>query len=137
MVEFVEWLRQYNNKLDNDKKVGFYGLDLYSMHSSLHAVIDYLRHIDPDAGIKVKLCYSCSNELFLAQRAKKRYSCFDHYGKDPQSYGLKVSMGMNWKIGNILIFPSGTSKGCQQEAVNQLIEMINSASYCIFSNFHN
>jgi len=71
---------------------------LYSMHSSLHAVIDYLQQVDPEA----------------AKRAKKRYSCFDHFGKDPQTYGMKVATG---------------SKGCQQEAVQQLTEMVKSAHY--------
>src|SRR3954466_709163 len=40
---FLEWLRTYNSHLNEgeDKKVGFYGLDLYSLYHSIEAVINY------------------------------------------------------------------------------------------------
>lgn len=42
VVNFVDWLRDYNNALpQNAKKAGFYGLDLYSMHASMEAVLSY------------------------------------------------------------------------------------------------
>ncbi len=56
-------MREYNDKLLLPAtKVGFYGLDLYSMYSSMQAVVNYLEKVDPTA----------------AQRAKIRYACFDH-----------------------------------------------------------
>ena len=42
-----------------------YGLDLYSLHTSIGAVLDYLERIDPEA----------------AKRARARYACFDHFGR--------------------------------------------------------
>jgi erythromycin esterase-like protein len=40
---FLRWLRDYNDKLANPaEKIGIYGLDLYSMYSSMQAVIYYL-----------------------------------------------------------------------------------------------
>jgi erythromycin esterase-like protein len=50
----------------NARRVGFYGLDLYSLYTSIEAVLNYLNKIDPDA----------------AKRARYRYSCFEHFGED-------------------------------------------------------
>src|SRR5882724_2188274 len=49
VLDFVGWLRDYNDDLSAGSKVGFYGLDLYSLHASIHAVLDYLDKIEPDA----------------------------------------------------------------------------------------
>jgi erythromycin esterase-like protein len=70
VVAFVEWLREHNEGLPPEQQVGFYGMDLYAMFSSMRAVIDYLQRTDPDA----------------AKRAQERYACFDRYGEDPQAY---------------------------------------------------
>src|SRR5437867_5577550 len=67
VLDFVGWLREHNDGLANDvNKVGFYGLDLYSLHSSIEAVLSYLKKVDPKA----------------AEHARYRYSCFDHFGED-------------------------------------------------------
>jgi predicted phosphoribosyltransferase len=73
VMEFVEWLRAHNDALSQGvRKTGFYGLDLYSLHASMKAVIQYLERVDPEA----------------AKRARARYACFDHFGPDPQVYGF-------------------------------------------------
>jgi erythromycin esterase-like protein len=51
-MKFIEWLFAYNHthQLFNPQKarpVGFYGLDIYSMNTSVHAVINYLDKVDP------------------------------------------------------------------------------------------
>ena len=72
VLDFVGWLRAHNDGNPGPAdQVGFYGLDLYSLHTSMQAVLDYLRIVDPAA----------------AERAAARYSCFDHFGVDPQTYG--------------------------------------------------
>src|SRR5438132_4891307 len=69
IVEFIEWLRAHNNALaPGAPKVGFYGLDLYSLHASMKAVLHYLEKVDPEA----------------AKEARKRYSCFDRFGEETQ-----------------------------------------------------
>ena len=69
VLDFVGWLRAYNGDLAWDAaKVGFYGLDLYSLHTSMEAVLGFLDSVDPEA----------------AKRARERYSCFDHFGDDVQ-----------------------------------------------------
>jgi erythromycin esterase-like protein len=94
VLDFVGWLRTCNDDLpDSATKVGFYGLDLYSLHSSIAAVLDYLDRVDPEA----------------AQRARARYACFDHFGKDEQAYGYAAGLGL--------------ADSCEEEVVSQLVEM--------------
>ncbi len=93
VLEFVRWLREYNDAQPHEAKVGFYGLDLYSLHASMEAVVSYLDRVDPIA----------------ARRARYRYSCFDHFGEDPQAYGYAASFGM--------------SKTCEDQVVSQLVEL--------------
>ncbi len=90
---FLNWLRLYNDSLPAAQKIGFFGLDLYSLNSSMHAVIEFLNKIDPEA----------------AQRAMQRYACFDHVSQDPQMYGYLISVGIK--------------KACINEAVAQLVEL--------------
>ena len=101
VLDFVGWLRTYNEDLPpSATKVGFYGLDLYSLHTSIEAVLDYLDRIDPEA----------------AHRARARYACFDHFGKDEQAYGYATGLGI--------------SESCEDEVVSQLLEIYqNSAEY--------
>jgi erythromycin esterase-like protein len=65
-------LRRYNEqrRLADARKVGFYGLDVYSLWDSMRAVVDYLDRIDPQ----------------LAAGAKRAYRCFEPYGEDEQEY---------------------------------------------------
>src|SRR5688572_26071681 len=63
MVDFIEWVK--------GKGAGFFGIDLYSLHASIEAVLHYLDGVDPEA----------------ARRARHRYACFEHFGHDPQEYG--------------------------------------------------
>lgn len=94
VLDFVGWLRAYNDDLDPGKRrVGFYGLDLYSLNRSIDAVLSYLEKIDPEA----------------AERARSRYSCFDHFGEDTQAYGFATAYGL--------------AESCEREVVDQLIEL--------------
>ena len=93
VLEFVEWLRRSNSSRGENTRTGFYGLDLYSLFNSMEAVIKYLEGVDPEA----------------ARRARYRYSCFEHFGEDSQSYGYVASFDLE--------------RSCEDEAVNQLVEM--------------
>src|SRR5436305_9262292 len=77
VLEFVEWLRQWNRAHPNSQ-AGFYGMDLYSLHSSIAEVLRYLDEVDPAA----------------ARRARQRYACFEDFG-DPQLYGYAAEKGMS------------------------------------------
>jgi erythromycin esterase-like protein len=93
VLDFDGWLRAHNEEQREDAKVGFYGLDLYSMHASMEAVLRYLAVVDPAA----------------AERARFRYACFEHFGEDAQAYGYAASVGLT---------PS-----CERAVVDQLIEL--------------
>jgi erythromycin esterase len=67
--DFVRRLRAYNTAR-TEPPVGFFGLDVYSLWESLHAVLGHLREHDPDA----------------AEHAEAAYRCFEPYAEDPQDY---------------------------------------------------
>ena len=93
--DFVDWLRTRNRRQESNgqRQAGFYGLDLYSLHRSMHEVITYLDKIDPKA----------------AARARARYACFDHASADDgQAYGFSAAFG------------AGSS--CENQAVEQLVD---------------
>ena len=58
VVELITWLRDYNARRERDSRVGFYGMDLYSLHTSMAVVLDYLGKIDPDAARRARYRYS-------------------------------------------------------------------------------
>jgi erythromycin esterase-like protein len=76
VAEFVHWLRQHNDAIaDPTRRAGFYGLDLYSLHSSMRAVVAYLEPRDAAA----------------ARAARRSYGCFDQYGEDSENYAWAAS----------------------------------------------
>lgn len=77
VVDFVAWLREFNQGRPLEQRVGFYGLDLYSLFTSIAAVIAYLKRVDPAA----------------AREAQARYACFEEHRDDPQGYGLAAHAG--------------------------------------------
>jgi erythromycin esterase-like protein len=71
---FVDWLRTHNR--GTHAGVGFYGLDVYSLWDSMHAVLDYLAREQPDA----------------LPAARQAYQCFEPYAEDPQRYAWATRM---------------------------------------------
>jgi putative phosphoribosyl transferase len=95
VLEFIEWLRAYNDaQHDPERKVGFYGLDLYSLYTSIHEVIRYLEDVDLD----------------LAGLARRRYDCLTPFEADPSLYGSAVI--------------SQRYRECEDEAVAMLKDLI-------------
>jgi erythromycin esterase len=78
-ANLVEWLTAFNKKRNHGKKVGFYGIDVYSMNRSLHAVLDYAREALPEQ----------YDELHAA------YGCLLPYGDDHNSYIRHTLSGSN------------------------------------------
>jgi erythromycin esterase-like protein len=54
VLEFVTWLREHNDEAEPAARVGFYGLDLYSLFSSIEAVLGYLDQVDPEAALRAR-----------------------------------------------------------------------------------
>src|SRR5512143_552939 len=90
VVDFVGWLREHNS---GGRAVGFYGLDLYSLHASMATVLDYLQVVDPAA----------------AARARRRYACFEEHGEELQRYGYAAGLELT---------PSS-----EDEVIGQLVEL--------------
>src|ERR1019366_4102493 len=60
VLDFVGWLRTHNEgRHHSARKVGFYGLDLYSLGASMEAVIAYLDEQDPQAADRARARYEC------------------------------------------------------------------------------
>ncbi|HVW16003.1 MAG TPA: erythromycin esterase family protein [Mucilaginibacter sp.] len=59
MVAFSEWLREHNQHLPNNKKAGFYGLDVYSLWESMEAIQEYLKRVDPSSLKIVQEALNC------------------------------------------------------------------------------
>src|SRR5262245_8218737 len=49
IMDLVEWLRRHNDPLPDSNRVGFYGLDVYSLWDSLYQVLNYVSKHDGDA----------------------------------------------------------------------------------------
>jgi erythromycin esterase-like protein len=94
IADLVGWLRGHNDALKKGApKVGVYGMDLYSLHRSMHSVVQYLEKIYPEA----------------AKAARRRYGCFEDFGDDPQTYGMLAGQD--------------PAASCESDVVQQLLEM--------------
>lgn len=66
----LNWLKAYNSEQPANKRVGFYGLDVYSLWESMEALINYLKVNDPKT----------------AELAKQAIHCFEPYNENPHEY---------------------------------------------------
>ena len=93
--ELVEWLRAHNAAVEApERRVGFYGLDLYSLYTSIAAVLRYLDDVDPEA----------------ARVARARYGCLTPWQGDPAAYGRAVL--------------TGGYRACEEEVVAMLRDLL-------------
>ena len=96
--DFLAWLRCHNDAVPGQGagpgKVGFYGMDLYSLHSSAKRVVEFLRGVDAPA----------------AERAAARYRCFDRYGEDTMAYAQATAISHK--------------ASCAPEAVSVLLDVL-------------
>jgi erythromycin esterase-like protein len=76
IVALVRWLRRHNDGRDEERKVGFYGLDLYSLWESMAAVLQHLSESHPDA----------------VESASQAFNCFEPFNRDEQSYAWSTRL---------------------------------------------
>ncbi|WP_445154472.1 erythromycin esterase family protein [Arthrobacter sp. Hor0625] len=76
---FLDWLRTWNARRPLDERVGFYGLDVYSLWDSLREIIAWLQANQPDA-------------LPSALRA---WQCFQPHHEDPHQYAWSTRLVPN------------------------------------------
>lgn len=76
VADLISWLKEYNVNTDSEQKVGFYGIDVYSLWESMEEVISYLEKTNsPDL-----------------EKAKKAFSCFEPFNKEPQEYAVSAGL---------------------------------------------
>jgi erythromycin esterase len=76
VVALCRWLREHNELVPRDRRVGFYGLDVYSLWESMHEVVRYLESVDPAA----------------ARDARRAYRCFEPYGERAEAYARATAL---------------------------------------------
>jgi protein-L-isoaspartate(D-aspartate) O-methyltransferase len=95
VLDFVEWLRARNARTnDPTAHASFHGLDLYSLYTSIRAVLDYLEGVDPEA----------------AKVARHRYGCLSPWEADPTAYGRAAA--------------TGAYRNCEEQAVAMLRDLL-------------
>ncbi|MCG7335612.1 erythromycin esterase family protein [Sporosarcina sp. ACRSM] len=77
IAEFISWLQVHNLHKATEQKVGFYGIDLYSLWESIDEIIRYLTETNP-AGADLEL-------------AKKAFSCFEPFNGMPEHYAISTA----------------------------------------------
>ncbi|MGD8384294.1 MAG: protein-L-isoaspartate(D-aspartate) O-methyltransferase, partial [Lysobacterales bacterium] len=91
--QFVDWLRHHNAEKPPEARVAFHGLDLYSLYSSIRAVLEYLDEVDPET----------------AALAKERYGCLTPWQADPATYGRAAL--------------TGAYRSCEEDVVKMLTDL--------------
>ena len=91
---FVDWLHERNKAFPYAERAGFYGLDLYSLYTSIRAVLEFLDASDPE----------------LARVARVRYGCLSPWEADPAAYGHAAL--------------SGKYRSCEQDVAKVLVDLM-------------
>jgi erythromycin esterase len=76
VAEFLSWLREWNAGRPAASRVGFYGLDVYSLWDSLRRIIGWLEDNAPDA----------------VAGALEAWRCFVPYREDPHEYAWSTRL---------------------------------------------
>ena len=95
---FVDWLHAHNAERAPQQRVAIYGLDLYSLYTSIGSVLKYLDEVDPNS----------------AQIARQRYGCLTPWQADPATYGHAAL--------------TGAYRTCESEVVQMLEDILHKQS---------
>ena len=95
---FVDWLHAHNAERTPQRRVAIYGLDLYSLYTSIGSVLKYLDEVDPNS----------------AQIARQRYGCLTPWQADPATYGHAAL--------------TGAYRTCENEVVQMLEDILHKQS---------
>ncbi len=77
ITELAEWMRKFNDNLPLEKKVGFYGMDVYGQWEAMEKLIAYVEAEIPDKFDDIK----------------EMLACFTAYGYDEWQYARAVFEG--------------------------------------------
>ena len=74
IIELIEWLKNFNQQTKRKNKVGFYGLDVYSLWESMDEIIKYLERTG-NTGLK---------------QARNAFNCFEPFNRNNESYAVSA-----------------------------------------------
>lgn len=74
IIHLVEWIKDYNQQNNSSQKVGFYGLDVYSLWESMDEIISYLERTHSPS----------------LKEAKKAFSCFEPFNRNHEYYAVSA-----------------------------------------------
>lgn len=77
VASLVSWLRSENEERTPSERIGFYGIDLYSLYESIDEVLQFLKE-NESFGVDLEM-------------AKKAFSCFEPYNRMPEHYALSTA----------------------------------------------
>jgi erythromycin esterase-like protein len=95
VIQLSEWMKTHNSRLPEDKRTGFYGLDVYSLFTSIDCVLAELEKTNP----------------VQAKRARDHYECFDQFQRDERAYAR-----------SLIEFPEGCERGAL-ETLQSLLKL--------------
>jgi protein-L-isoaspartate(D-aspartate) O-methyltransferase len=95
---FVDWLHSFNAGRMAGERIAIYGLDLYSLYTSIGLVLKYLDEVDPDS----------------ARIGRQRYGCLTPWQADPATYGHAAL--------------TGAYRTCEKEVVLMLQDILHKRS---------
>ncbi|TFV64647.1 UNVERIFIED_ORG: erythromycin esterase family protein [Bacillus sp. AZ43] len=72
VTDFCRWLRAFNAGRDEQRQVGFYGFDVYSLWDSMHELVGWLQQHEPQH----------------VGTAKQALACFEPFGEDGAEYAF-------------------------------------------------
>ena len=75
IATFTEWLKEINR--NREEKIGFYGIELYSLFESIDEVLQFLS-THPEHQVDL-------------EHAKKAFTCFEPYNRMPEHYALSAT----------------------------------------------
>jgi erythromycin esterase-like protein len=93
-ASLADWLKQHNSHLASGHKIGFYGLDVYSLWESMDAIMEYIKKAGMDT----------------LEAARSAIKCFEPFSKDED--------GAEYAKATYLVPVS-----CREEVINLLKEI--------------
>jgi erythromycin esterase len=82
IAALAEWLREYNRGLPAEEKIGFYGLDVYSLWDSMSSMIAYLEKEDKQAAASVRRAIACFEPFSGNEQEYARFTLSGHRCRD-------------------------------------------------------
>lgn len=115
IAAFSEWLKKYNSDLKMEKRVGFYGLDVYSLWESLETLVSYLEKEDPQTAVLAKEVAACfepykANDSYVTAYQGLRPKCRDEVRQllfevrqNVEKYDDEPEAGLNAELNSLVM----------------------------------